>query len=65
MSSSSAVKPFGQVIGTTSLTRIWMDNVVCNGKEAKLELCDFAGIGVTNCDHTEDATVTCLSDDCK
>ena len=47
---------FGQGSG-----RIWLDNVACAGTESNLNECDKNEWGVTNCDHSEDAGVTCGS----
>ena len=44
---------------------IWMDNVQCEGREwlySSLEACTSRGWGVANCNHNQDATVTCDSE---
>ena len=38
---------------------IFLDNVYCTGGESRLTDCYHSGIGVHNCDHTEDAGVRC------
>ena len=39
-----------------------MDNVYCRGTESRLIDCTHNGIGVHNCDHTDDAGVRCSTD---
>ena len=38
---------------------IFLDNVYCTGEESRLIDCYHSGIGVHNCDHTDDAGVRC------
>jgi len=46
---------FGQGSGS-----IWLDNVVCTGREPALSTCSHLGFGVTrSCAHWEDAGVRC------
>ncbi|CAL8266668.1 unnamed protein product [Merluccius merluccius] len=45
---------FGPGVGT-----ILLDNLKCNGGEASLRECSHISWDVHNCDHTEDAGVTC------
>lgn len=39
---------------------IWLDDVKCEGTEAKIQDCQHDAWGVNNCDHTEDASINCL-----
>ena len=39
--------------------RFILDNVVCNGNETRLENCSSRGLGVQDCDHSEDAGIIC------
>lgn len=45
---------FGQGSGP-----IHLDNVICQGDEAKLHLCDANDFGDNDCGHNEDAGVVC------
>ena len=38
---------------------IWMDDVMCTGRENDLDECYFLGWGIHNCEHSEDASVKC------
>ena len=45
---------FGEGTGT-----IVFDNVFCTGNETNITECSHSGLGVNNCDHSEDAGVRC------
>ena len=38
---------------------IYLDNLYCSGSESRLIDCGHSGIGVHNCDHTDDAGLRC------
>ncbi len=48
---------FGEGSGKT-----WMDELGCSGSESTLKDCSFAGWGTENCNHNEDAGVSCEED---
>nr|XP_055046925.1 deleted in malignant brain tumors 1 protein-like [Misgurnus anguillicaudatus] len=54
---ANSVAYFGEGSG-----QIWMDDVSCVGTETLLENCGFAGWGVNDCGHGEDAGVICQVD---
>ena len=40
---------------------IWLDNLQCIGTETSIFDCTHAGLGIHNCQHTDDAGVECTS----
>ena len=48
---------------TNGVGQIWLDNVQCRGTENRLLDCPHLPLGVHNCNHNEDAGVTCLMAD--
>ena len=38
---------------------IFLDDIRCNGTESQLTNCANVGVGVHNCEHSEDAGVVC------
>ncbi|XP_060084577.1 deleted in malignant brain tumors 1 protein-like [Ylistrum balloti] len=49
---------FGQGSG-----HVWMDDILCDGSESRLQDCNFNGWGNENCHHGEDAGVECNDPD--
>ena len=46
-------------LGSPPNRSIILDNVVCTGREENLSECDRNGVGVNNCDRSEEAGVEC------
>ena len=46
-------------LGSPPNYSIILDNVVCTGSEENLSECDHNGVGVNNCDRSEEAGVKC------
>ena len=44
----------------SSSTPIWLDNLFCSSSDTTLSQCTHNGIGVEDCDHSEDVYVSCL-----
>ena len=47
---------FGSGVGP-----ILLDNLNCRGSESTLLECTHPGLGVHNCNHAQDAGITCIS----
>ncbi|MBN3273872.1 MSRE protein, partial [Polyodon spathula] len=56
---SKVVKIFTNGVFGEGTGKILMDEVTCSGREASLFECRFAGWGKTDCQHNEDAGVSC------
>ena len=46
-------------LGSPPNRSIILDNIVCTGTEENLSECDHNGVGVNNCDRSEEAGVEC------
>ena len=58
--SDAVSSPSGAHFGAGS-GRIWLDNLFCSGSEISIADCPPRAWGVEDCDHSEDASVICLS----
>lgn len=54
----TGVPVFGSQFGRGE-GQIWLDDVICDGTEDRLEDCRNRGIGIHNCSHFEDVGVRC------
>ncbi|EDV19642.1 uncharacterized protein TRIADDRAFT_61895 [Trichoplax adhaerens] len=45
----------------TGLGPVWLDNVVCNGDESDILMCNYHGWNKGNCLHLQDIAITCRS----
>lgn len=51
------VEEFGKGTG-----HVWLDDMKCSGNEISLDFCTKYGLGRTDCVHSEDAGVVCISE---
>ena len=54
-----AVSALGGAYFSDGSGPIWYDNVDCVGNETNITQCSHSGIGVHNCNHSQDAGVVC------
>ncbi|XP_052220549.1 deleted in malignant brain tumors 1 protein-like isoform X2 [Dreissena polymorpha] len=57
---NSLAIPLGNAFFGNGTGPIWLDDVVCTGREAGLGACQHKPWGQSNCGHAEDASVMCL-----
>ena len=54
---ATTLQAFSPLASTS--TPIWLDSVGCSGQEDKLIDCRHSGVGIHNCNHSNDAAVIC------
>ncbi|XP_072045347.1 scavenger receptor cysteine-rich domain-containing group B protein-like [Amphiura filiformis] len=57
----TVAKPIGNAPFGPGSGQIWLDDVVCNGSESRLQECNHNGWGINDCGHYEDASVGCYN----
>ena len=57
---NASAAPHGAKYGQGS-DPVWLDEVGCKGNETSLFDCPHAGWGIENCNHSEDASVVCIT----
>ena len=48
----------------SSFTPIWLDELSCSSNDTSLSQCTSRGIGVHDCGHNGDVTLSCLGSKC-
>ena len=55
----------GSAYGGVTSGPIWLDQMNCDGDEPALGVCGHRSWSLNDCDHSEDAGVVCVPQDCK